>query len=363
MSSALKRPRNECEEAEDIDRAIAASLAEAAGEVDEEHMDQGEDIDWAIASSLDEQDDVRLPSGCWHCVRCTLVNKADAGRCDACLADREAPYTSYAGSSTAAAPQRCGLPGCNRARQLHGFCTTDHKRRAESRGLLAPARPGVERVFVGATGEYACDLLTKASPERQSVIEQFVNAWRKPGAVPRVERVYAIRPPPALSERFARHLAAVGNERRRFHGTGATCDFAVDLNRAPCTNPGCALCSILGNGLLLAHAGSGPNASNRTTLRYGKGLYFSSTSGKSNDYAMHSERLRGSRRWRTMFVARVAAGRAFCTEAAELDLTKPPDGYDSIVGEVGAHLNYDELVVYSEAAALPKFLLVYSTAR
>jgi len=64
-----------------------------------------------------------------------------------------------------------------------------------------------------------------------------------------------------------------------------------------------------------------------------------------------------------MFVATVAAGRAYCTHEAELDVTRPPDGYDSIVGEVGANLNYDELVVYNEAAALPRFLLVYSSAR
>lgn len=362
-SPVKKRPRLRDvgdEEEDDVARAIAASLVE-------DHHDA--DVDWAIATSLAEaengQDDARLPSGCWHCVRCTLVNRVEAGRCAACKADREAPFTAASGGITtvAAALQQCGLPGCNRDRQVNGFCTEDHKQRAERRGLLAPENPGVERVFVGATGEYACELLTKASPERASVISQFAKAWRKPSAVPRVERVYAIRPPPALSERFARYLTAVGNERRRFHGTGAVCNFAVDLNRAPCTSSACALCSILGHGFLLTHAGSGPNASNLTTLRYGPGVYFSSTSGKSNDYATHSERLRGNRCWRTMFVATVAAGHAFCTNEGDLDVAKPPEGYDSVVGEVGAHLNYDELVVYTEAAALPKFLLVYSTVR
>lgn len=233
-SGPLKRPRDAREEEQHVDWAIAASLAEAEN----------------------EQPDALLPPGHWHCVRCTLVNKAESGRCAACEADREAPFTAAAcGVATTPPPQRCGLPGCNRGRLHHGFCTDDHKQRAERRGLLAPAAPGVERVFVGSTGEYACDLLTRASPERSSVIEQFTIAWRKPGTVPRVERVYAIRPPPALSERFARHLAAVGNERRRFHGTGATCDFAVDLNRAPCNSRGCALCSILGHGISCPRCG------------------------------------------------------------------------------------------------------------
>jgi hypothetical protein len=364
--SGLKRPRSQREEDEDFDFAIAASLTEAASKDTDDQSSEDEDVDLAIARSLaevaEEQDEaMRLPRGAWHCVRCTLVNPAEMGRCGACAADRVAPYASahQSHANAPAQPLRCGLPGCNQGRQHYGFCSENHKKRAESRGLLAPARPDVERVFVGATGEYACDLLTRASPERDGVIEQFTRAWRKPGLVPRVERVYAIRPPPALSERFKRHAAAVGNERRRFHGTGASCDFAVDLGRAPCTSADCSLCSILGHGFLLRHAGSGPNAANRS-LRYGRGLYFSSTSGKSNDYAVRSERARGRRRWRTMFVASVAAGRAFCTDEADLDVTAPPAGYDSIVGEVGAHLNYDELVVYTEAAALPEFLLVYS---
>lgn len=161
----------------------------------------------------------------------------------------------------------------------------------------------------------------------------------------------------------------MGNTRRRFHGTGAQCDFGVDDRVAPCASAECALCSILSGGFALRTAGTGPNsARGRATLgtasglRYGRGLYFSSTSGKSNDYAGGSERVRGrGRRWRTLFVARVAAGRAYCTDAVELDLPgRPPDGYDSVVGEVGQHLNYDELVVYSEVAALPEFLLVVS---
>jgi hypothetical protein len=91
---------------------------------------------------------------------------------------------------------------------------------------------------------------------------------------------------------------------------------------------------------LRAHAGSGPNASNRAALRYGPGLYFSSTSGKSNDYATHSERLRGSRRWRTMFVATVAAGRAYCTHEAELDVTRPRGAHPFTVSLVSSRPDF-----------------------
>ena len=39
---------------------------------------------------------------------------------------------------------------------------------------------------------------------------------------------------------------------------------------------------------------------------------------------------------------------------------RPPVGHDSVVGEVGPNLNYGELVVYNETAALPEYLIVYS---
>ena len=95
-------------------------------------------------------------------------------------------------------------------------------------------------------------------------------------------------------------------------------------------------------------------------LRYGPGIYFSATSGKSNDYAGNSERhLPGSasgtrgqvevRRWRVMLVASVAVGKAFTTQKEEMlvpeDIPRyPPTGYHSIVAEPGQGLNFDELV-------------------
>jgi hypothetical protein len=38
-------------------------------------------------------------------------------------------------------------------------------------------------------------------------------------------------------------------------------------------------------------------------------------------------------------------------------LTRDPTGYDSILGEVGMNLN-DEVMVYNEAAVLPKNLII-----
>ena len=373
-SRGASNHHEELDHDEDLDRALALSLAAPPEEEAHAWADAQERLqkanscalDQAVAASLDEES--QLPTsadGTWDCKICTLTNANSNGRCEACGHDRVNPHASRP-SLPDRTEWRCGLPGCNKPRVHFDFCSEDHKRRAAVRGLLPTQTPGEERVFVGASGDYTCALLTNQSSQRSDVVRQFKEAWRKPTPVPRVERVYAVRPSPMLRERHDRYAAAVGNPRRRFHGTGAACNFAVDDQVAPCASPQCALCSILSGSFALAHSGCGPNASRAafgtaSGLRYGRGLYFSSTSGKSNDYAGGSERMRRGRRWRTLFLASVAAGKAFCTEEGELDLSRPPDGYDSVVGEVGPNLNFDELVVYTEAAALPEFLIVISS--
>jgi hypothetical protein len=215
-------------------------------------------------------------------------------------------------------------------------------------------------------------LLTRASPDRAELVAQFVAAWRKPvppdRRLPCVQRVYRIVAPPHIREGFHEYATRVGNVRRRFHGTTMECSFGIDLASRPCLSGSCSVCRIMEQGFALARAGLGPNSATfGASLRYGAGLYFSSTSGKSNDYAEETERVRGSATWRCMLIAQVAAGRAFCTHEAtramEIDdqgRARPPDGYDSVVGEVGDHLNYDELVVYHESAALPQYLMMYT---
>ena len=103
-------------------------------------------------------------------------------------------------------------------------------------------------------------------------------------------------------------------------------------------------------------------------LRYGRGIYFSATSSKSNDYSKGSELVlrQGDRHgrlwaWRCMFVCHVAIGNTYRTTDGSLtDDMCPPHGYDSVTGEVGPHLNYDEVVAYDESQAVPSYLVVYT---
>ncbi|EFJ25023.1 hypothetical protein SELMODRAFT_414281 [Selaginella moellendorffii] len=46
-------------------------------------------------------------------------------------------------------------------------------------------------------------------------------------------------------------------------------------------------------------------------------------------------------------------------DRGQAELVAPPDGYHSVSGEVGGILNFDELVVYDNAAILPQSIIVY----
>ena len=365
-----KRPRDE--EDEQLDRAIALSLAGDQPQSSGQHTDrQGTDnLSRGIALSLADAEARQ-----WDCRRCTFTNAADLGRCAACSADRQAPFSS---ASKPVTEVRCGLAGCSQPRRYRDYCCEEHERRALAKRTAAPTDPGTDKIYFGASGDHAYHHLTRLDAGREPVKTRFLEHWAKDRADasqwierPRVERIFRIVPSPQLREARESYAAAVGNRRERFHGTGARCCFGIDLNAQPCADDSCALCSIAAGGFRLAHSGTGPNAGvlnfgPANGLRYGRGLYFSATSGKSHDYAGGSERLRGGRRWRTMFMASVAAGNAFCTLEGQLDISRPPDGHDSVVGETrakGGQLNYDELVVYSEQAALPQYLVVYSLAR
>ncbi|CAM9856626.1 unnamed protein product, partial [Ectocarpus fasciculatus] len=90
-------------------------------------------------------------------------------------------------------------------------------------------------------------------------------------------------------------------------------------------------------------------------------IYFSSVSGKADDFSMKTAKVAADgRRVRFMIVADVAIGNPFVTTETNFqDTTRPPPGYDSIVGKPGPNLKYDELIVYDEAATLPTYIVSY----
>ena len=204
------------------------------------------------------------------------------------------------------ADNRCSLPGCSAPRYRdpssgfeHDFCGRTHAREASAQGLLpagaaGPNVPsaGVDRVWRGRAGvAYALSVLTNAHPKYQGIKQQFLAAWQHPAprGLPTVMRVLQIRNPADVYARYHAYRAWVGNEQRRFHGTSlaARCSFGIDVTQPPCTDPSCAVCTICASSFDLQHAGS---ARVGGFFRYGRGLYFSRVSSKSNDYNINSQR-------------------------------------------------------------------------
>lgn len=259
----------------------------------------------------------------------------------------------------------CGLPGCQKRVEINNghasdFCSLDHKNRAWERRLLAPTGPEFERVFMGGSGDYSAAFMTKRHPKYEGIKQQFMMSW-KHGVKPSVQCIFQIRNPPAIYERYVRHLGKVGNEKRRFHGSSKSpdCTFGFKGNAPPCTDKQCAVCNICSTSFSMLYSGRGPLATGFSGLRFGPGLYFSATSSKSNDYAVNSSRTIQNRMCRCMFLCKVALGKTFETDTNQSHLTEPPNGFDSVSGVVGKDLNFDEEVVYTDHAAIPSYLIVY----
>ena len=104
--------------------------------------------------------------------------------------------------------------------------------------------------------------------------------------------------------------------------------------------------------------------------------YFSAASSKSHDYAAGSERpaapctgaAQGMSTVRLVFLCKVAQGSSFECRQDRLEpgqvqgLVKPNGAHDSIHGLTvasGGALNFDELVVYRNDAAVPSYLIAY----
>jgi hypothetical protein len=67
----------------------------------------------------------------------------------------------------------------------------------------------------------------------------------------------------------------IGNECLLWHGTGRVCNLGDPGNTTPCTNPGCALCSIICGSFDVTKV-----ATNTGWTRFGAGIYTSTRSSK-----------------------------------------------------------------------------------
>ncbi|EPQ53568.1 ADP-ribosylation [Gloeophyllum trabeum ATCC 11539] len=150
-----------------------------------------------------------------------------------------------------------------------------------------------------------------------------------------------------------------GNERRRFHGTKRACNLGDKGSTMLCSLPECSLCGIIKTSFKLSLAGTA-HPWRRKAGRFGAGIYTSATSSKSNDYCKNLPSARST--CKAMLLTKVVAGNGEKLTKTDARRTGPSPGYDSVPRLLPfRYLNYDELVVYDEHAAIPAYLIMYES--
>eukprot|EP01126_Amoeba_proteus_P026263 TRINITY_DN2602_c0_g1_i2.p1 TRINITY_DN2602_c0_g1~~TRINITY_DN2602_c0_g1_i2.p1 ORF type:complete len:252 (+),score=28.32 TRINITY_DN2602_c0_g1_i2:459-1214(+) len=232
----------------------------------------------------------------------------------------------------------------NEARQYYECCSSKHYHLY--RGY--PEDRGIPEVVP----------LQNSDPKYISLSKQFITKFS--GSTPTVVKIYRVHVAKAVSDAYFAYQKSIikkypkfangvkkthggpGNELRRFHGTSIACGLTNDQL---CSTTSCAVCSIIKAGFQLRFAGNGC---------FGKGTYFSSASSKSNGYNSGSQDKFGSRT-RCMFICLVIAGNAHVSPSYQTYAPPLPNNSDSVVYS-GSN---DELIVYQDGCAIPRYLIVY----
>ncbi|KII92751.1 hypothetical protein PLICRDRAFT_172803 [Plicaturopsis crispa FD-325 SS-3] len=281
--------------------------------------------------------------------------------------------------STKAAPGMCQIPGCNKPSSngsngiVGDYCSTAHKYLAENACLVC--RKSQKQGGSHFCGKTCADRAEKMAPAIlevpqghstfNSVADQFQTSWRHAGTpCPSVTGVYKILSTPASLAKYSAYRAAAetrghfvasgrsaGNENRRWHGTRRECTLGDNGQMTQfCSSPTCSLCCIIKTSFDLSLFGKKTGWG-----RFGKGIYTSSTSSKSNDYAQN----KATSNLKAMLLNKVVVGKGYKLTHDNTTLSAPPAGYDSVLAEKGGTLNYDELVVYDNDAIRPSWLVMY----
>ncbi|KAG8915089.1 hypothetical protein FRC00_008079 [Tulasnella sp. 408] len=203
------------------------------------------------------------------------------------------------------------------------------------------------------------------SAEYQKVARLFENGWKHPyKQLPNIKRIFTVSLPDYLNESYNDYKGLLEsqngwtgvNEKLVFHGTTRSCSLGDDEGYISlCEKMNCRLCCILRTSFSVSMAGSAGRGFNRS----GPAIYTSSVSSKADDYTnaqWYSEN-------KVIIVAKAALGKSRIYHETTTQLTASPWGYDSVLGEVGVDLNYDEQVLYKNEAIRPAYIVVYGEWR
>ncbi|KAJ3720500.1 hypothetical protein FB446DRAFT_323999 [Lentinula raphanica] len=316
-------------------------------------------------------------------------NTTPSGNCDFChnrpkfpghpFCSKACAKNASSSSHTGGNPKgTCRAPGCSKPTHVNkdgtcgDYCSLSHKTLGETLCLMClKAAKQTNSHFCSKACADAAELKGPTVLEVpaghvtfKDVAEQFKSSWRHVGTkCPTVKRVYKIVSTQSSLAAYNAYKATVeargqfvaagrsaGNENRRWHGTKRECNFGDKGHTQFCGSHTCSLCCIVKTSFDLGLFGKKTGWG-----RFGKGIYTSSTSSKSNDYSTNECRSP----LKAILLNKVVVGKGCKLTQDNVSLTAPPLGYDSVLAEKGGSLNYDELVVYTNDAIRPSFLVMY----
>ncbi|RGB40653.1 hypothetical protein C1646_650022 [Rhizophagus diaphanus] len=205
--------------------------------------------------------------------------------------------------------------------------------------------------------------LEACSSPYKSVLKQWKESWKSYDGeeIPKVKAIWEIivswkilRRYEAYRDEVERtgHFKALirGNEQRRFHGSSQTCLIGI-VDGNLCNSPSCSTCQIIKHSYRLPSSSHGA---------FGCGIYFTANSSKANWHNRGSRHFYNGTWFRTVLLNRVTVGR-WWNQLEFKRFVAPPPGYHSIIGKPSdeGRIKLDELVVYKEAACIPRYLIVY----
>ena len=176
------------------------------------------------------------------------------------------------------------------------------------------------------------------------VTQKFRASWIK-GTCPNVDYAFVITST-TLESRWTAYRQRLPDQtvEEHYHGTKLTCN----LSSAPCNDQQCGICGISNTGLDRRCI-----RKNINFQRFGHGFYLAPNSSKCHDYTQ------GANGYRAMLLCDVCPGRKYFLQTDNVQLQGPPQGYDSVYGQVGGSLNYPEIVVYNPDAIVPRYIIMY----
>lgn len=208
----------------------------------------------------------------------------------------------------------------------------------------------------------------------KSVATQFNAKWNIPsGRTPTIHLIWRVHVKPGVEKAYELYRQSVennrecttqllpngkpqtaGNEQRRWHGTSvdSACQVGYEAgNDNICDSASCAVCRIMENSYDIGRAAIG---------MMGAGIYFSSTSSKSNDYNRGSAKTVNNKKLKCMFLNKVVVGST--KKYGSFTVVKKSDlgtQFDSVCLDPQNCNLADEVVVFDSSACIPRYLVVY----